>query len=126
MYRALKSNNVPTHLYIAPREPHEWAELRHVLFKMNVELDWFEKVRDEPGLCVGKSAGRRESRDRSGAMNRRRRAISPTQPRPVRTTVDGSGVEEEAAVTLTSSRKMSPGPSNPLNEIVSLPVPTTV
>jgi dipeptidyl aminopeptidase/acylaminoacyl peptidase len=43
MYRALKSNGVPTHLYIAPREPHGWAELRHVLFKMNVELDWFEK-----------------------------------------------------------------------------------
>ena len=43
MYRALKSNHVPTHLYIAPREPHGWAELRHVLFKMNVELDWFEK-----------------------------------------------------------------------------------
>ena len=43
MYRGLKSNGVPTHLYIAPREPHGWAELRHVLFKMNVELDWFEK-----------------------------------------------------------------------------------
>lgn len=43
MYRALKSNSVPTHLYIAPREPHGWRELRHVLFKMNVELDWFEK-----------------------------------------------------------------------------------
>ena len=43
MYRALKSNHIPTHLYIAPREPHGWAELRHVLFKMNVELDWFEK-----------------------------------------------------------------------------------
>jgi dipeptidyl aminopeptidase/acylaminoacyl peptidase len=43
MYRALKSNGVPTHLYIAPREPHGWAELRHVLFKMNVELAWFEK-----------------------------------------------------------------------------------
>jgi dipeptidyl aminopeptidase/acylaminoacyl peptidase len=43
MYRALKSNGVPTHLYIAPREPHGWAELRHVLFKMNVELEWFEK-----------------------------------------------------------------------------------
>ena len=42
MYRALKSNGVPTHLYVAPREPHGWAELRHVLFKMNVELDWFE------------------------------------------------------------------------------------
>lgn len=43
MYRALKSNGVPTHLYIAPREPHGWAELHHVLFKMNVELEWFEK-----------------------------------------------------------------------------------
>ncbi|HSL21984.1 MAG TPA: S9 family peptidase [Vicinamibacterales bacterium] len=43
MYRALKSNGVPTRLYVAPREPHGWQELRHELFKMNVELDWFEK-----------------------------------------------------------------------------------
>jgi dipeptidyl aminopeptidase/acylaminoacyl peptidase len=43
MYRALKSNGIPTHLYIAPREPHGWGELRHELFKMNVELEWFEK-----------------------------------------------------------------------------------
>ncbi|MFC1539766.1 S9 family peptidase, partial [Candidatus Latescibacterota bacterium] len=43
LYRALKSNNVPTHLYIASREPHGWNELRHRLFKMNVELEWFEK-----------------------------------------------------------------------------------
>lgn len=43
MYRALKSNGVPTHLYVAPREPHGWQELRHELFKMNVELDWFER-----------------------------------------------------------------------------------
>lgn len=43
MYRALKSNDVPTHLYVAPREPHGWGELRHQLFKMNVELAWFEK-----------------------------------------------------------------------------------
>jgi dipeptidyl aminopeptidase/acylaminoacyl peptidase len=43
MYRALKSNGVPTYLYVAPREPHGWGELRHELFKMNVELDWFEK-----------------------------------------------------------------------------------
>ena len=42
MYRALKSNGVPTHLYVAPREPHGWQELRHILFKMNAELDWFE------------------------------------------------------------------------------------
>ena len=43
LYRALKANVVPTHLYLAPREPHGWQELRHELFKMNVELDWFEK-----------------------------------------------------------------------------------
>jgi dipeptidyl aminopeptidase/acylaminoacyl peptidase len=43
MYRALRSNGVPTHLYVAPREPHGWEELRHVLFKMNVELNWFEQ-----------------------------------------------------------------------------------
>jgi dipeptidyl aminopeptidase/acylaminoacyl peptidase len=43
LYRALKSNGVDTHLYIAPREPHGWRELRHELFKVNVELEWFEK-----------------------------------------------------------------------------------
>jgi len=43
MHRALKSNGVPTHLYVAPREPHGWAELRHQLFKMNTEIAWFEK-----------------------------------------------------------------------------------
>jgi dipeptidyl aminopeptidase/acylaminoacyl peptidase len=43
MYRALKANGVPTRLYMAPREPHGWTELRHQLFKVNVELDWFEK-----------------------------------------------------------------------------------
>jgi dipeptidyl aminopeptidase/acylaminoacyl peptidase len=48
LYQALKSNGVPTHLYIAPREPHGWQELRHELFKVNVELDWFEKY------CMGR------------------------------------------------------------------------
>ncbi len=43
LLRALKHNGVPSHLYMAPREPHGWRELRHELFKMNVELDWFEK-----------------------------------------------------------------------------------
>jgi dipeptidyl aminopeptidase/acylaminoacyl peptidase len=43
MYRALKSNGVPTRLYIAPREPHQWGDLRHLLFKANTELEWFEK-----------------------------------------------------------------------------------
>jgi len=43
MYRALKSHNVPTHLYIAPREPHQWQELRHQIDKANKEMAWFEK-----------------------------------------------------------------------------------
>jgi dipeptidyl aminopeptidase/acylaminoacyl peptidase len=43
MYRALKSNGVPTRLYTAPREGHQWGELRHQLFKANTELEWFEK-----------------------------------------------------------------------------------
>lgn len=43
MYRALKSNGIPTRLFIAPREPHGWQELRHQLFKANVELEWFER-----------------------------------------------------------------------------------
>ena len=43
LYRALKHNDVPTRLYIAPREPHNFGELRHRLFKMNAELEWFEK-----------------------------------------------------------------------------------
>ena len=43
MFHALQSNGVPTHLYVAPREPHQWGELRHLLFKANVELEWFEK-----------------------------------------------------------------------------------
>lgn len=43
LYRALKANGVPARLYMAPREPHGWRELRHRLFKMNVELEWFER-----------------------------------------------------------------------------------
>jgi dipeptidyl aminopeptidase/acylaminoacyl peptidase len=43
MFRALQSLNVPTHLYVAPREPHVWQELRHQLFKVNTEIAWFEK-----------------------------------------------------------------------------------
>jgi len=43
MFRALRSNGVPTKLWIAPREPHQWGELRHLLFKANAELEWFER-----------------------------------------------------------------------------------
>jgi hypothetical protein len=30
-------------LYVAPREGHGWNELRHRLFKLQVEMEWFEK-----------------------------------------------------------------------------------
>jgi dipeptidyl aminopeptidase/acylaminoacyl peptidase len=43
MYHGLKHNGIPTRLYMAPREPHGWGELRHQLFKINAELEWFEK-----------------------------------------------------------------------------------
>ena len=43
MYRALKYNGVPTRLWVAPREGHGWSELRHVLFRVQVELEWFQR-----------------------------------------------------------------------------------
>jgi dipeptidyl aminopeptidase/acylaminoacyl peptidase len=43
MYRALKHHGVPTKLYVAPREGHGWNELRHTLFKYQIEMEWFEK-----------------------------------------------------------------------------------
>jgi len=43
MHRALKANGVPTRLLLGPREGHTWVGLRHQLYKMNTELEWFEK-----------------------------------------------------------------------------------
>jgi len=43
LFRALRANGVDTHLYMAPREPHGWRELRHRLFKVNIELEWFDR-----------------------------------------------------------------------------------
>ena len=43
MYRALKSNHVPTHLYIGPGEGHQWQTPRRLIDKGNRELEWFEK-----------------------------------------------------------------------------------
>jgi dipeptidyl aminopeptidase/acylaminoacyl peptidase len=43
LYRALKKNGVPTHLYVAPKQGHGWKELQQRLFKANVELEWFER-----------------------------------------------------------------------------------
>src|SRR5262249_32276109 len=62
MYRALKSNGVPTHLYVAPREPHGWGELRHKLFKVNAEIEWFEKYATKRPYTWEKAPGE-EKRD---------------------------------------------------------------
>jgi len=43
MWRALKANGVPTRLLVAPREGHQWIELRHQIAKANAEIAWFEK-----------------------------------------------------------------------------------
>jgi dipeptidyl aminopeptidase/acylaminoacyl peptidase len=43
MYRALSENGVETKLYVAPREGHQWGELRHQVTKANLELEWFER-----------------------------------------------------------------------------------
>ena len=43
LYRALKGLGIESHFYVAPREPHGWRELRHQLYKMNIELEWFAK-----------------------------------------------------------------------------------
>lgn len=43
MYRALTSHHVPTRLLVAPREGHQWGELRHLLLKANTELEWFDR-----------------------------------------------------------------------------------
>jgi dipeptidyl aminopeptidase/acylaminoacyl peptidase len=43
MYRGLKRHNVPTRLYVGPREGHGFGELRHRLFKFQVEMEWFER-----------------------------------------------------------------------------------
>jgi dipeptidyl aminopeptidase/acylaminoacyl peptidase len=43
MFRALRTNGVPTRLHVAPGEGHGWSGLRHNFFKANAELEWFEK-----------------------------------------------------------------------------------
>jgi dipeptidyl aminopeptidase/acylaminoacyl peptidase len=43
MYRALAAAGVETRLYVAPREGHQWGELRHQVAKANLEMDWFER-----------------------------------------------------------------------------------
>jgi dipeptidyl aminopeptidase/acylaminoacyl peptidase len=60
LFRALRSNGVPTHLYMAPREPHVFKELRHALFKINVELEWFERHAMEREYTWEKAPGDKE------------------------------------------------------------------
>lgn len=43
LYRSLKALGVETELYLAPREPHNFSELRHRLFQANKHMDWFLK-----------------------------------------------------------------------------------
>jgi dipeptidyl aminopeptidase/acylaminoacyl peptidase len=43
MFRALRAHGVPTRLLVAPREGHQWGELRHQIAKANAELEWFER-----------------------------------------------------------------------------------
>jgi dipeptidyl aminopeptidase/acylaminoacyl peptidase len=43
MFRALRAHDVPAELNIAPREGHTWVQPRHQLFKMNREIEWFDK-----------------------------------------------------------------------------------
>jgi dipeptidyl aminopeptidase/acylaminoacyl peptidase len=60
MYRALKSNGVPTHLYVAPREGHGWTELRHRLFKLQIEMEWFEKYINNRSYTWEKAPGEKD------------------------------------------------------------------
>jgi dipeptidyl aminopeptidase/acylaminoacyl peptidase len=43
MFRALKSQGVPSALYSFPDEPHTIQQPKHQLTKMNYELEWFNK-----------------------------------------------------------------------------------
>ena len=43
LYRGLAANGVETRFYVAPREGHQWRELRHQIFKANSELEWFDR-----------------------------------------------------------------------------------
>lgn len=62
LYRALKSNGIPTHLYVAPRAGHGWSELLHRLYKMNIELAWFEKYAMEREYTWEKAPGDEEKK----------------------------------------------------------------
>jgi dipeptidyl aminopeptidase/acylaminoacyl peptidase len=43
MNRALRAQGVPSELHVAPGEGHTWSQPRHQLYKMNAEIEWFER-----------------------------------------------------------------------------------
>ena len=43
LFRALKALGVETELYLAPGEPHNFRKLRHRVFQINVQMDWFTR-----------------------------------------------------------------------------------
>jgi dipeptidyl aminopeptidase/acylaminoacyl peptidase len=64
MFRALRSHGVPTRLLVAPREGHQWGELRHQIAKANAELEWFERY------VMGRSYVGERAPDGAGAAAR--------------------------------------------------------
>lgn len=43
MTRALQAQGVPSELHSAPGEGHDWVQPQHQLYKLNTEIEWFEK-----------------------------------------------------------------------------------
>ena len=43
MHRGVRATGTPTHLYIAPGEPHNYRRPANQLFKINTELAWFAR-----------------------------------------------------------------------------------
>ena len=48
LHRALRDHDVPTKLYIAPGEGHNFRDLGHRLFKIEKEIGWFQRYLKEP------------------------------------------------------------------------------
>lgn len=64
--RALRALGVETELYLAPREPHNFRELRHRLFQVNVQMDWFSKrVLDQDYIWAAPPHGENEEQDKT-------------------------------------------------------------
>ena len=84
--RRSRAYGVPTKLYVAPREPHGFGELRHQLFKVNVELDWFEQWVTKRPYTWEKAPARRQKRR---ASRRRAQSAGAQERRAQRTAGPG-------------------------------------